>query len=192
MTTIELSAVDGSAVLVTHALLLAFVFAAAGFDLKSRRIPNWLVLAGLIVSLICGLIPGGGTVSAWGEGLTIGFALFIPFYIFRAMGAGDVKLMAMVGSFLGVHATLDAVLFTFAAGGCVALLYALLNGRARALFVNLRFMVTDFAVKLATGGAQRIEAPAQSAGHMPFGVAIAAGTLVSVLLAHSGHMETIR
>src|SRR5258706_16246014 len=101
--------------------LIMLVVIAAGFDLKSRRIPNWLILSGLIVSLACQtLSPSGMSISAWSSGLAVGFSIFIPLYALRAMGAGDVKLMAMVGSFLGASAAFSAALLTFLAGGCLA------------------------------------------------------------------------
>src|ERR1700751_1600311 len=85
------------------ACLLMLLAVAVGSDLHSRRIPNWLVLTGLTLALAVRL--GGARAaqgySAWGLGLLTGGGLFLPLYLLRGMGAGDVKLMAMVGAFVG-------------------------------------------------------------------------------------------
>jgi len=172
----------------SFALVIVLVVIAAAFDLKSRRIPNWLVLAGLIVSLAYQtLAPTGAGFSSWMGGLAVGFGIFLPLYLLRTMGAGDVKLMAAVGSFLGASVTLGAILLTLVVGGFLAVLYALLCRRMRILMANLRFMATDLVVKVAIGEVPQTVAPAESAGKIPYGVAIAVGTLLQVYLLHAGH-----
>src|SRR5689334_2872029 len=79
--------------------LAAFVIIAGIHDIRSRRIPNWLIVTGLISSLFYQFFSGYGYgFTFWLTGLGTGFAFFFPLYVFRAMGAGDVKLMAMTGS----------------------------------------------------------------------------------------------
>ena len=84
-------------------LLLVLVVSAAVIDLAIRKIPNLLLLGGWLGAL--GLygnvaMPGAAIGTALG-GALIGFALFLPLYALRGMAAGDVKLMATVGLFLG-------------------------------------------------------------------------------------------
>src|SRR5438105_6042576 len=135
-----------------HVVLIALVVTAALYDIKSRRIPNWLVAIGLILSAAFSVESSGAQgLTTWGGGLLVGFGLFIPIYILRAMGAGDVKLMVMVGSFLGAGAALDAVLLTLLTGGGLALFYAFIGGRLRTLYSNVRFMAMDLTVKVAIG-----------------------------------------
>src|SRR3990170_3814958 len=106
----------GSHVLETRiAVLLLLVFAAMLFDIRWHRIPNWLVFAGLLMGV------GFHTLTSYGWGLgyalkgaAVGFGLFLPLYMLRVMGAGDVKLMTMVGAFLGPASALGAVLTTLA------------------------------------------------------------------------------
>ena len=121
MTQPELFQFGGLSIEIKIALLVALVAVAAGFDLKSRRIPNWLVLVGLVSSFIVQILfNSSGSFSgfkAWGLGLLVGFGLFLPLYLLRAMGAGDVKLMAMVGAFLGPVSALGAVLTALVVGG---------------------------------------------------------------------------
>src|ERR1700722_11609734 len=83
-------------------LLGILVAIAAVFDIRSRRIPNWLVLAGIIVGLAWNVYSSGwsGLLRA-SEGLGLGFVLYFPLYLIRARGAGDVKLLAAVGAIAG-------------------------------------------------------------------------------------------
>lgn len=182
--------IGGLSIEVKLATLLTLVTAAAWFDIKSRRIPNWLVLVGLVSSLIIQILfnssGGFGGFKAWGLGLLVGFGLFLPLYVLHTMGAGDVKLMAMVGAFLGPMAALGVVLTTLIVGGVLALAVALWSGSLRHALSNVRFVLTQTMLKTLPIGGQ-IEAPSTSAGNLPYAVAIAVGTLIHLILERSGH-----
>jgi len=174
--------------------LAVLLLAAVVMDLRSRRIPNRLVLAGLAlagVSHAAALLSGAAPLAgpAWWAPLagllTAGLAL-LPLHLLRACGAGDVKLMAMAGAFLGAPAALRAVLFTLLAGGVLSLFYMMGRGVAAQAFANLRFMLTDWLLRMRIGGQGIALAPlATTAARLPYGVAISAGTLI-VLLSPSG------
>lgn len=172
-------------VLLAMTLLL---LAAVRVDVRHHRIPNPLVLWGaglgvlLNVSMPAGAgfaatyLPGGaGFLSAMG-GMATGFAALLPMYLLRAMGAGDVKLMAMVGAFLGPVDTLGAVLATFLAGGVLSLGYAWKTGVLRRTLQNVRVILCSGAVKVAGGSFPALEDAPETAGKFPYAVAIAAGT----------------
>lgn len=182
--------IGGTSLDVKVALLLTLVVVAAWFDLKSRRIPNWLVLVGLVSSFIFQILFNSlgsfNGFKAWGLGLLVGFGLFLPLYLLHAMGAGDVKLMAMVGAFLGPMAALGVVLTTLIVGGVLALAVALWSGSLRQTLGNVRFVLTQTMLKALPGGVQ-LEAPSASAGNLPYAVAIAAGTMIHLFLERSGH-----
>lgn len=169
------------------ALLVTLVAVAAWFDIKARRIPNWLVLAGLASSLGTHIFLGNGGFSAWALGLLAGFGLFLPLYLVRAMGAGDVKLMGMVGAFLGPASAIGVVLTTLVAGGVLAIAVALWSGALRHTLANVRSLMIQTMFKTLHGGGVQIEAPPVSAGNLPYGVAIAAGTFIHLFLERSGH-----
>jgi len=170
------------------ALLIVLVIIAAAFDIKYRRIPNWLVLIGLVAGLGFGTLSSHGAgISGWSLGFAVGFGLFLPLYLMRAMGAGDVKLIAMVGGFLGAAGVFEVILLTLLAGGGLAAAYALLRGSFRKLMDNVNHMVTSVAVDVAMREMPQATAPRQSAGDLPYGVAIATGTLVHVLLLANGY-----
>ncbi|MDR0242130.1 MAG: prepilin peptidase [Burkholderia sp.] len=152
--------------------------AAASTDIASRRIPNRLVAVGLAGALVAqcllhGILPGA---LAWLAGAATGFGLLLPLYLLRGMAAGDVKLMLAIGAWVGAEMTIYIVLATFVAGGIGAIAFALLRGRMRRMWANVRAMIarrSQAAHAEAAGGAEDIT----SVGSLPYGVAIAAGTL---------------
>lgn len=135
-------------------MLICLVAQAALTDLAMRKIPNLLILSGLMLALILHLLSGqpGASVAQWLAGGCAGFFLFLPMYLLRGMAAGDVKLMAMVGAFAGPLPALQIAVLAVLAGGVIALLM-LLSRRA-------------------------------GAGGMPYGVAIALGTAGVVACRH--------
>ena len=169
-------------------IVLPLVFAAAVFDVRSLRIPNWLVFGGAILGILYSSISayGMGAMSSLG-GLAVGLAAFMPLYMLRAMGAGDVKLMGMVGSFLGPTSTFGAVLTVFVVGGVLAIAAAIRNRAVQTLVDNSRFILTDITFKVMNGSAIRVDPPPASAGKLPYALAIAAGTITHVFLLKSGH-----
>ena len=166
------------------ALLLLMVSIAAVNDLATRRIPNRLLLAGLVGALVLhglSVDPGGALLSALG-GMLLGLAVFLPFYLVRGMAAGDVKMMAVVGFFTGPAEAFQIVVFTWCAGGVMALFLILLRSRLRLALVNIGHVLSGL---LVPGTKLSDTAPAQSVGSMPYGLAIAFGT-IAVLVTHYG------
>jgi prepilin peptidase CpaA len=98
-------------------------------------------------------------------------------YAMRALGAGDVKLMAMVGAFIGPLAVAISVVLTLLAGGVLAIAVAAWTGRLRAMLHNTYHMGVYAFMRSLGGGLAKIEAPAEASGRLPYAVAIAAGTL---------------
>ena len=170
------------------AMLATLLLLAALSDLRTRRIPNRLIVVGLAASLALQVLNGGmmGMLD-WGAGLLVGASLFMLLYAMRAMGAGDVKLMAMVGAFLGPASAFGALLTTLIAGGILAVTVTLLNGSLLRTLSNLRLMAINTLFKTIQGIAPQIDAVPDSAGNLPYGVAIAVGTLVHLVLQHNGH-----
>lgn len=103
-------------------LVLALVWSAAGWDLSQRKIPNILIVVGIIVgtAVQVQLMGSEGFVDALG-GLGVGLAILMPGYLMGTTGAGDVKLMAAIGTFLGPYNIFLAGLASIAMGGAIAL-----------------------------------------------------------------------
>lgn len=103
--------------------LLVIVMIAAIIDIRSRQVPNTLVLTGLAATLVLlpifHLLPFAHALA----GSIAGLLIFLPFYIIGMMGAGDVKLLAIVGSVLGPSELIQATVHIFIAGGIVTVLY---------------------------------------------------------------------
>jgi prepilin peptidase CpaA len=105
--------------------------------------------------------------------------MFLPFYLLRGMAAGDVKLMAVIGAFTGPGDAFRIAVLSWCAGGVMALLLVLSRGRLRLVLANLGIML-----RRAASGAEMAGSLGQtSAGSMPYGVAIAAGSVL-VLARH--------
>lgn len=162
-------------------VLLLLLLAASISDLRTRRIPNRLTFGGIALALLYGLLAphphGGGFFWALG-GMALGLAMMLPLYLLHAMGGGDVKLMAMVGSFIGPEATWQAVIFVFITGGVAAIGYALWHRMAGKLLRNSAEAVQLLYINVAAGIAPDARASsAHSVGKLPYGVSIALGTL---------------
>ncbi|SOE94205.1 prepilin peptidase CpaA [Burkholderia sp. D7] len=163
--------------------VIALVIAAASTDIQCRRIPNALVAAGLLGALFaqCWLrgIPAGA--AAWLVGAVAGFGLFLPLYLLRGMAAGDVKLLAMVGAWTGPLLVFYVALATCLFGGVWVLAVTARRRQLKKLLVNV-FILTHPALR-GGGNVARGAQPAsiESVGSMPYGVAIAAGTVVVLL-----------
>jgi prepilin peptidase CpaA len=150
--------------------------AAVVTDVRTRRIPNWLT--GAIAGAGFGLACGGGTVTPLQAalGLLAGLLLMMPGHVIGATGAGDVKLMAAVGAVVGPEMVLRAFLYSAVAGGVFAIAVAARRGRLAATLQGAGRLVTSPA-----GARETIESPAR-ANRFAYGPAIAAGTLVSLMV----------
>ena len=170
------------------ACLLGFALA---YDIASRRIPNWLVLAGLFAGLGCSFLVTQATgVSSLQDGMPgvmgsmlgalTGLAIMLPLYFLRAMGAGDAKLMAAIGAFLGPIQVAGAALLTFVAGGVLSLIAAFGSHSLTRVLGNLRLMGLIAVSGRASGLSLR---DVQTTGRLPYAIAIAVGTGLQIWLA---------
>ena len=156
-------------------LLLALLGAAVYHDVRARRIPNAVVFPGMLAALaLHALLPGGlGLLSALG-GLGLGLAILMPMYVLRLMGAGDVKLLAMVGAFVGAGQILCVGLATLMAGGVLALVFAAWQGKLRALLGNAGRMALHGGLSAMAGDMNGfVAAPEAASGRLPYAIAIA-------------------
>lgn len=161
--------------------MLLLVLLAALSDWRTRRIPNPLLLSGLALALLLQLLtrtPLAAVLQA-AMGAGLGLALFLPLYLLRGMAAGDVKLLATVGAFSGPLGVLDIALASCCLGGLMAVGLVLVRGKLSQLLANLRQMLLRLAgLPLAPLTA------ADSVGNLPYGLAIAAGTVFVIGLRH--------
>lgn len=153
---------------------LVVVVVATVTDLRSRRIPNWLVLpflgAGILVS---GWLHGWHGLGQSLAGAGLGLVLFGIFFWLGGMGAGDVKLAAAIGAWVGPQQLLIALVLTGLAGGAIVLVWAVAGG-----FLNELFRDTgSLLFSRGQHGEMVLSNPLRR--KMPYAPAIAIGALLS-------------
>lgn len=173
-------------------VLIALLIVAAASDWRVYRIPNWLTASGTAFGLIYNTAVPMSTHTGflWAfDGLLLGLLMMLPLYALKAMGAGDVKLIAMVGAFLGVPGIFFAVIFTFIVGGVAALGFALFNRALGRMLGNVKNLVQIMMLS-AIGGFKpdtHIDA-SKSVGKLPYGVSIGIGTTGFLVARQLGYL----
>jgi prepilin peptidase CpaA len=159
--------------------LVCTVVVAGIFDLRYRRIPNWLNVSGIALGLllnICLFSVHGLVLALCGFGCSL--LIYVPLYLLRGMGPGDVKLMAAVGAIAGPLNWLCIFLLTALLGGAVSLIYVGLRRRLQQTFVNTSVLVTELIhVRLPAARESRLDVRNQEALRMPHGCVIALGAM---------------
>ncbi|MEN6328105.1 MAG: prepilin peptidase [Syntrophomonas sp.] len=160
-------------------LLIGLLITASLYDFKYRRIPNWLIGIGLITALLYHFLSGGWTGVLFSlKGFVAGIGLlFIPFAL-RGIGAGDVKLLGVVGAFHGLNFVFSTFLWMALWGGLMALIIAYRDGRLGGVLINL----VPANIKYAFPFTAKI-AVAQTSERVvyPYALAIALGVLCTFL-----------
>jgi prepilin peptidase CpaA len=166
--------------------LVAVITGAGAYDLAVRRIPNRLLLAGIIAAALLHLAsPNPLSLLSTGlAGLATGLVLFLPLYLLRGMAAGDVKLMATVGACTGPLLACKIAVASCIIGGLMSLLLIVAKGKCGEAFANLRALLRPLLMR-AVGVPLAIEPMRHaSVGNIPYGLAIASGTLVVLCFRH--------
>lgn len=164
----------------TCAILVPGVLLASWIDYAQRRVPNWLNLALTVVGFAVQAVYFGWSGLATGTlGMLTGFGLLIVPWLMHGMGAGDVKLMAAIGVWLGPMLTLYSFALGAIIGGLAAVVMILSTGRMRMAGANLaiilakcssaRTMFTEFGAAKSFGATSQL---------LPYGVPLTAGTLI--------------
>ena len=147
-------------------------------DLRSRKIPNELVLAILVTGLLFALVTSTDSWRALGlslAGAGVGFGIWIVFYLLGVIGAGDVKFFAAAGAWLGPGATWRAALIAAIAGGILAVAFLVMERR-------LGDVLRRAAVAASSGSLGGVPGqtvmPDPKQRPLPYGVALAIGALL--------------
>jgi prepilin peptidase CpaA len=172
MTQVHLGAFAGPAYgIVAGAVFALLLGAVCVSDLRTRRIPNKLVLViavlGILFSVASApLLPGLG--RAFG-GLGLGLALWFPFYLFGVLGAGDVKFFAAGSAWIGAGAALQAALLSALAGGVMAIVWLIVGA-------GWRRAAEQLALHATLPGTLAVKPSAALSGKkLPYGLAMAVG-----------------
>jgi prepilin peptidase CpaA len=167
---------------VLHIFVAALVGLACISDVRTRRIPNSLTLSAAGGALLFHLITGGPSAVSWSlAGWLVGAVLFFPIFALRGMGAGDVKLLAAVGAWLGPSQVALVALLTSIAGGVMGVAVALTHGYLTTALSNLRVLLTSWRI----AGVRPLPSVTLEGSRGPrlaYAVPIAIGTLVTIWL----------
>ena len=159
-------------------LLLVYVSMVALLDIRTHRIPNALSATAAVFGLILQVSLNGapGLLSAM-AGAAIGLGLFLPFYLLRAFGAGDVKAMATVGIYLGAQVTLLAVGLTLIAGAIIGVIVLLFSSGAGSALYRL----VGVAAAPISSLRRAQDAGSSQTRRFAYGGAIAIGTFATLV-----------
>jgi prepilin peptidase CpaA len=131
----------------TKVVVLLLAVAASWCDLRTRHIPNLLTFGGAFLGLLYGFYSHGvGGLLAGIEGWLLGVALFLPFFLLKGMGAGDVKLLGCFGAWLGPWAALWTALYGMIAGGVMAIIVGFFSGYLRQAQSNVVMLLAHWRV----------------------------------------------
>lgn len=124
-------------------VVIAISVVACVVDVRTRRIPNLLTFGAALGGLLIQILASGlqGALAAAG-GWLVGTLLFLPFFLLRGMGGGDVKLLAGIGAWLGPADTVWLAAYSALAGGALGVVVALAHGYLRTAFQNVYLMLT--------------------------------------------------
>lgn len=151
---------------------LLLLLAAFG-DVRTRRIPNRLVVATALTGILYSVITAG---PLWGtlrgmEGFFTGLAFWLPFYVLGWLGAGDVKLVAAAGAWLGPREVVEGSLIAALLGAILALLWMVRSRGLKRAAETLGIAATLPSVLTETpSSVDRIKS-------LPYSVPIAVGAL---------------
>ena len=156
---------------------------AAG-DLRSNRIPNWLTYGTLALALAIRVALGGWRSLEQGlAGILLGGGIFFVLFLVHGMGGGDVKLMAAVGAWVGLHGTLRVLIATALAGGILAVVYMVFYKRVGSTFRNVGLLLR-FHLWSGVRPHPELNLQGPATIRLPYGLAIAMGTLYLLISAN--------
>lgn len=166
--------------LLIAALTLAVI--AAVIDVQQHRIPNWLTYPGILLGLaLRGVLFGWKGLAGATTGLLLAGGIMFLFYMVRAMGAGDVKLMAALGALVGPREAITVLLATAIFGGVLAIGYAIYRRQIGSTLKNVGSVLRFHAwAGLQAHPDLNLDNP--TALRLPYGLAIALGTLYTSLV----------
>ena len=164
---------------VIQVVLLLLVFAAAAWDIRFRRIPNWLSLAGVLLGIgLNSFLFGVPGFEMSLKGLGLASLIYLPLYFLRGIGAGDVKLMAAVGAMVGAQNWLVIFILTSVFGTFAALVVIARRGLVRRTFHNILLIVKSLSARQAPyRQSPELDVRSSQGTRLPHAVAIACGSL---------------
>ncbi len=164
-------------------LLSVILIVAAIIDGWMLKVPNWLTFPLVFAGWAAGAYGGGLSGLAWSmAGTLVGLGLLLPAYAIGGMGAGDVKLMAGIGAWIGATATFYAFCASSVIGGAIAVAMVLYRRRWHHHFLQFFKIVDEILVIRNPDALSAIAAQRKSSMLLlPYGIPIALGTIAYFL-----------
>ena len=157
-------------VILAGAVLMSVL--AGWTDLRSRRIPNWLTVPGLLIGVTANTVLNGWSgLKASLLGAAIGLALLLPFVLLRSLGAGDWKLAGALGAFTGPGQLMDLLLGSVFVAGLMAVGLVIYKGRVRQTIRNIGHILLSLVTFRLPGSRVSLDNP--DSLKVPYGVALA-------------------
>ncbi|HKM54081.1 MAG TPA: A24 family peptidase [Isosphaeraceae bacterium] len=160
-------------------LVSAILVEAAVIDGRQLRVPNWLTFHFVLGGLAYACYVGGREAFLWSlAGTGVGLVSLLPLYAIGGMGAGDVKLMAGVGAWMGPSLTLGAFAASALVGGLFGLAMILASGdliRHWAMFQTIGHEI--LSIRNPTRLAELAGERKKSMTLLPYGIPIAVGSI---------------
>lgn len=152
-------------------------------DVRYRRIPNAFVIGTLIVGVGLSIAFSGlyGALNSIG-GCVLAFILMFMLHVFGAMGAGDVKLFAAIGSLMGANLVIPTFVIVILTGGLLAFISILRSG----LLITTMHRVLQIFIGFLPGWPMpKFAVPTDRKHTIPYGVAITIGAIISTAIFHA-------
>lgn len=170
--------------------IIVLLAAAIREDFKSYKIPNYLAATGIIASFaICIAEHGPAGILSWFPGILFPFLILFPLFLIRAVGAGDIKLFCVIGSFYGIAFGFQTILLSFLTAAFFSIILIIRSGQ----FQKRLFVLKNYIRKLYLAKKMPEKEPNwyhyynretdKEDAVLHFSVSILAGFVVSTLLA---------
>jgi prepilin peptidase CpaA len=170
-------------VILAAAVVLSLI--AGWTDLRSRRIPNWLTVPGLVIGMVLNTLLGGWSgLKTSLLGALIGLALLLPFVLLRSLGAGDWKLAGALGSFAGPALLMDLLIASVFVAGLMAVALIIYKGRVRQTLRNIGHILISLVTFRLPGAQVSLDNPESL--KVPYGVALAFTVVLYGILRKAG------
>jgi prepilin peptidase CpaA len=157
-------------VILAGAVILSVI--AGWTDLRSRRIPNWLTVPGLLIGVAANTVLSGRSgLTASLLGAAVGLALLLPFVLLRSLGAGDWKLAGALGAFAGSSVLVDLLVASVFVAGLMAVALVIYKGRVRQTLRNIGHILISLVTFRLPGSRVSLDNPESL--KVPYGVALA-------------------
>jgi prepilin peptidase CpaA len=167
---------------VFHISAIAVAVVAAAWDLRTRRIPNVLTFGSALLAIAAHGYTGGVWAAGWSlAGWFVGVLFFLPIFALRGMGAGDVKLLAALGAWLGPGPIVWVALFSLVAGGVIGLLVALGYGYLTQALTNIWWMFSYWKAE-GPKPVPQVTLATQKGPRLAYAVPVFAGLMVTLWL----------